>query len=211
MIAHYFLTAPVERASSLLRQLAHNIRGIAAVEFAMIAPMMFFLFAGSVELSQAITVDRRVTQAASATADLVARAPAQGVTTAQVDRDLTIIEQLMSPYDPTELTVNIVSVKAMAVPGNPEAINYVVDWSRDSKGGTPYARNSPAPFGMPQGLLVVGESVIMGHAVYNYKPLILSYFIKSAFTMEEKFYLKPRNASCVHLVPIHCVTGQIMN
>lgn len=43
MIAHYFLTAPVERASSLLRQLAHNIRGIAAVEFAMIAPMMFFL------------------------------------------------------------------------------------------------------------------------------------------------------------------------
>lgn len=211
MSAHHLLIAPAERVCVLLKRLARNVRGVAAVEFAMIAPIMFLLFVGSVEFSQAITVDRRVTQAASATADLVARAPAQGVTAAQVDRDITIIKQLMVPYDDTELTVNIVSVKAVAVPGNPGAINYVVDWSRDSKGGTPYPRNSPAPFGMPQGLLVAGESVIMGHAIYNYKPLILSHFIKEAFTMEEKFYLKPRNASCVHLVPIHCVTGQTMN
>jgi hypothetical protein len=207
MTAHHLLNAPI----ALLGKLARNVRGVAAVEFAFIAPMMLSLFAGSLEISQAVTVDRRVMQAASATADLIARSPAHGVTSAQVDRDLTIIRQLMEPYDPTELTVNIVSVKAVAVPGNPNALNYVVDWSRNSSGGTPYPRNSPAPFGMPQGLLVAGESAIVGHAIYNYKPLILSHFIKTSFTMDEKFYLKPRNASCVHLIPIHCVTGQTMN
>lgn len=211
MFNHRALTSAIQRARTLSTRLARNVKGVAAVEFAMIAPIMFTLFVGSVEFSQAITVDRRVTQAASSTADLIARAPSQGLTTAQVDRDLTIIKQLMSPYDATELTVNIVSVKAMAVPGNPNALIYIVDWSRDSKGGTPYPRNSPAPFGMPQNLLVAGESVIVGQAIYNYKPMILSYFISEAFTMEEKFYLKPRNASCVHLLPINCVTGQTMN
>ena len=40
----------------------------------MIVPIMSAMFIGAVEVSQAITVDRRVTQVASSTADLVARA-----------------------------------------------------------------------------------------------------------------------------------------
>ena len=41
----------------------------------------------------------------------------------------------------------------------------------------------------------------------NYTPLIFNYFIQTAFSLDERFYLKPRNASCVHLQPINCVTG----
>lgn len=193
-----------------LRELKRNADGVAAVEFAMIVPIMFMMLVGSVEFSQAITVDRRVTQAASATADLISRAPSEGVSAAQVSRDLSIIGQLMAPYDASALTVNIVSIKALPVQGNPNAINYVVDWSRDNHGGTPYQRGAPAPFGMPAGLLVAGESVIVAHAIYNYTPLIFNYFIKQAFNLEEKFYLKPRNGACVHLLPINCTTGQTM-
>ena len=198
------------RARYTLRKLKRNADGIAAVEFAMIVPIMFSMFVGSIEFSQAITVDRRVTQAASATADLISRAPSEGVSTAQVDRDLTIVGQLMAPYDAAALTVNIICIKAVPVPGNPNALNYVVDWSRDNRGGTPYQRGVPAPFGMPAGLLVAGESVIVGYAIYNYTPLIFHYFIETAFNLEETFYLKPRNAACVHLLPINCTTGQTM-
>ena len=56
---------------------------MAAIEFALIVPIMAVMFIGAVELSQAITVDRRVTQVASSTADLVARAD----TTDLADRD----------------------------------------------------------------------------------------------------------------------------
>ena len=189
-----------------LARLRRDERGIAAVEFAMIVPVMFFLFVGAVEFSQALTVDRRVTQSASSTADLIARAPSQGMSTSQVDNELKIIEQLIEPYELTQLTVRIISVKAQAVPGNPAAVTYRVDWSRDNRGGTPYSRNSTYA-GIPAGLLVAGESVIVAEATYNYTPLIFNYFIQSAFNLEEKFYLKPRNASCVHLQPINCVTG----
>lgn len=187
-------------------RLRRDTNGIAAVEFAMIAPIMFFFFVGCVEFSQALTVDRRVTQSASSTADLIARAPAEGLTTTQVDNELKIIEQLIAPYDLNALTVRIVSVKASAAPGGSGALTYVVDWSRDNRGGTPYPRNSPYTR-IPSGLLVAGESVIVAEATYLYAPLIFNYFITSAFNLEEQFFLKPRNASCVHLQPINCVTG----
>ncbi|MEZ5817490.1 MAG: TadE/TadG family type IV pilus assembly protein [Hyphomicrobiaceae bacterium] len=201
-----FKTRAASRFSASLRLLRTDTRGVAAVEFAMILPIMFFLFVGAIEFSQALTVDRRVTQSASSTADLIARAPSQGLTTTQVDNELAIVGQLIRPYDQTALTVRIASVKANAVPGNPGAVNYVVDWSRDNHGATPYARNS-AYTDIPAGLLVAGESVIVAEATYNYTPLIFHYFIKTAFNLQEKFYLKPRNASCVHLQPINCVTG----
>jgi Flp pilus assembly protein TadG len=202
--------SPIVSAATAVRQLGTRLRrdtrGMAAVEFAMIVPIMFFLLVGAVEFSQALTVDRRVTQAASATADLVARAPSQGLTITQVDNELKIIEQLIEPYELSQLTVRIVSVKATPVNGNPAAVNYIVDWSRDNHGGTPYAKDSTYA-GIPNGLLVAGESVIVAEARYNYTPLIFSVFIESAFDLEEKFYLKPRNASCVHLKPVNCVTG----
>jgi Flp pilus assembly pilin Flp len=201
-----FLRDLTARADHFARRLRRDTRGVAAIEFAMILPIMFFLFVGTIEFSQALTVDRRVTQSASSTADLIARAPTQGLTAAQVDNELGIIQQLIRPYDESALTVRIISVKAKATPGNPAALQYVVDWSRDNHGQTPYSRNLPYSH-VPDGLLVAGESVIVAEATYNYTPLIFNYFIKSAFNLQERFFLKPRNASCVHLHPINCVTG----
>jgi Flp pilus assembly protein TadG len=190
------------RLSAHLRRLRADTRGVAAVEFAMILPIMFFLFVGTIEFSQALTVDRRVTQSASSTADLIARAPKEGLTTSQVDSELRIIEQLMKPYDVSPLTVRIVSVLAKKTKSG--SLQYSVDWSRDNHGHTPYARNSEYQGQMPDGLLVNNESVIIAEASYNYTPLIFNYFIQQAFDLNDTFYLKPRNALCVKLEGNQC-------
>lgn len=196
--------------NGLFARLRRETGGMAAIEFAMIVPIMFFLFVGTIEFSQALTVDRRITQAASSTADLIARAPNSGLTAAQVDRDLKIIEQLIAPYEIERLYVVVASVIAQGTPGNPSVLMYTVDWSRDNLAGTPYNRGDTYNK-IPQGLLVAGESVIVSEATYNYTPLVFNYFIESAFNMTERFYLKPRNSSCVHLRPINCVTGGTMS
>ena len=197
------ITARVEKAAARLRG---DDRGVAAVEFAMIVPIMFMLFVGSIEFSQALTVDRRVTQSASSTADLIARAPAEGLTEAEIDGHLRIIKELVRPYDLAPLRIEIYSVIARDAGGG--NVIYRSDWSRNNSGGTPLARNAVYPnTAEVRNLLVTGESVIISRAIYNYTPLIFSYFIKSAFDLEEKFFLKPRNASCVHLKPVNCVTG----
>ena len=206
----------VERRSArlsrngILARLRRETGGMAAIEFAMIAPIMFFLFVGTIEFSQALTVDRRLTQAASSTADLIARAPNSGLTAAQVDRDLKIVEQLIAPYELERLYVKVISVIAQGTPGNPSVLIYTVDWSRDNLAGTPHNRGDTFNQ-IPQGLLVAGESVIVSEATYNYAPLVFNYFIQSAFNMTERFFLKPRNSSCVHLRPINCVTGGTMS
>lgn len=185
-----------------IRKIHRSESGIAAVEFAMVVPLMFFLFVGAVEFSQALTVDRRVTQSASATADLIART--DRVSMAALDNTLKIVEQLIQPYDASALTVAVISVKATAS-GGPSP-NVTVDWSRNNKGATPYSSGAAYPH-IPAGLLVAGEWVIVGEAIYNYTPLIFNYFITSAFNMEERFFLKPRQKSCVSLEPINCATG----
>lgn len=189
-------------ARSPLARFRRSDGGMAAVEFAMIVPVMFFLFVGAVEFSQALTVDRRVTQSASSVADLVARVTRLDATA--VDNLMKVVEQLMSPYDVNALTVTIVSVKAVNS-GGPDP-KMTVDWSRNNHKQTPYARGAVYTH-IPKGLIAVGESVIVGEATYNYTPLIFNYFIQSAFSMEERFFLKPRQTSCVSLDPINCVTG----
>ena len=47
-------------------------RGVSAVEFALIAPIMVAMYLGAAELTQVLTLDRKVTSAANAVADLVA-------------------------------------------------------------------------------------------------------------------------------------------
>ena len=190
---------------ALVRRFRGDRSGVAAVEFATIVPVMFSLLVGTIEFSQALTVDRRVTQAASSSADLVARSPASGMTPAEVDGALRIIEQLIAPYDLSRLNVKIVSVRARTSGGG---LNYTVDWSRNNLGQTPHTAGSTFN-DIPTGLLVAGETVIVAEATYNYVPLIFRYFITSAFDLKEKFYLKPRNASCVILKTVMTTCAQV--
>jgi Flp pilus assembly protein TadG len=62
----------------LLRRLSALRRddsGLALVEFAFVATTMVFMFVGSVQLSDAINANRRVTITARALADLASRTP----------------------------------------------------------------------------------------------------------------------------------------
>ena len=169
------------------RPLAAFVRandGIAAVEFAMILPIMFFLFVGAVEFSQAITVDRRVTQVASSSADLVAQA--KDLSASEMTNIFTMVDRLVWPYDKTRMQVSIINVRSPT--GTPTP--YKVQWSCSHNGGATYSAN--ANYELPTGLIEEGTSIIVAEVKYNYTPLIFSYFLESAFDLEERFYLRPR-------------------
>lgn len=58
---------------TFLRRLAGDTKGVAAIEFAMIAPIMIALYVGLAEVSMLITSDRKVSHASSVTGDLAAQ------------------------------------------------------------------------------------------------------------------------------------------
>ena len=64
-----FLTRLSRRAVSLRR----DQRGVSAVEFAMLLPLMVTLYLGAVEISQGVAIHRKVTLTARTVADLASQ------------------------------------------------------------------------------------------------------------------------------------------
>lgn len=63
----------MSRLSHLSPRLLSETAGISAVEFALLAPFLMFLYLGSIELSFLMETDRKVTKAASTMSDLSGR------------------------------------------------------------------------------------------------------------------------------------------
>lgn len=178
------------QGSSAFAKLLVRNDGLAAIEFALIAPMLLILLIGIVEFSQVLTVDRRVSQAAGSTADLIART--SKITTNEVAGVMEIVGHLMRPYDPSRLKITVLNVVADLA----DPTRTTVCWSYEHNGGSAsYAAGSAYP--VPEGLIEPGGSVIVAQATYNYQPIIFDYFIQSGFTLSETLYLKPRLSNYV--------------
>jgi Flp pilus assembly protein TadG len=184
-----------DRASVTLRDFVLRAQrceqGVAAIEFAMIVPIMFALFIGSVEMSQAITVDRRVTQIASSAADLASQD--KTINDAQLQNIMDISKVLMRPFDTTKLKVTVFNVGANI---NDASVTKVC-WSYNYNGGAnTYVKG--ASYTLPDPKLVdKGTSVVIAEVKYAYTPLIFAYYMPGLTNLTDKFYLKPRESGMI--------------
>src|SRR5882757_3282336 len=87
------------------RDLPGDTRGVAAIEFAMIVPLMLVLFFGTVEFSSGVAVDRKVTLMARTLSDLTSQNIS--VTDAQLTNIRNASTGLMTPYSATPLKSTI--------------------------------------------------------------------------------------------------------
>jgi Flp pilus assembly protein TadG len=198
-------------AAAIARRWARCKSGIAAVEFGLLVPIMLCMFIGVVELSQAITVSRRVSNIASSTADLVARQKTTNATT--LNSYMAIISELMSPYSATPMMMTISNVyNTTAAP-----LTNRVCWFYHRNNNLAQAANAGLTSGgtytgLPPGILdsVGGTSVVVVEVSYLYQPILLfnaigsihgtktsSFIGTSGITMSEKFYLKPRLSASI--------------
>jgi hypothetical protein len=113
---------------------------------------------------------------------------------------MEIVGHLMRPYDPQRLRVTILNVIANISRPNDTR----VCWSFEYNGGaSTYTDGEFYP--LPEDVVEPGGSVIVAEVQYDYVPMIFSYFIKSAFSLKETHYLKPRLSSYVQYNGRSCV------
>ncbi len=201
----------------LLGRFARCPRGVAAVEFGYIAPLMLLMLLGALEFSRAITIDRRVTQVASSTADLIARQTT--VTTTDLNGFMQIIAQLLAPYDSDILKL---TASQVYIPAGGTAADTKICWSYNrsvtisgnptDKGVATYTNNQ-AYSTLPTGLIAAGESVIMVEVEYDYSPFVKNLlgvswaswnYMQSVATLKETFYLKPRLSTSIEKDGLNC-------
>lgn len=158
-------------------------RGVSAVEFALIAPVLVVFYLGMAEMTEAMIAQRRLSHIASSIGDIVAR------DTQLTDARRTDIFQvgsvLMAPFPTSTLRMCIVSISSNAA-GTVDT----VDWSEPSNSPV----NCPAKgavVDIPNSVLPASGSVIMSKASYDYTPPV-KFISKSMFVFRRTFYLRPR-------------------
>jgi Flp pilus assembly protein TadG len=160
-------------------------RGISAVEFAMLLPLMLTLYLGAVELSQGIGADRKVTLTARTIADLVSQTAS--INNTDMTNSLNAASAVMAPYPVSNLRVTVSSVKIDATG------KATVDWS-DTLNGTARATNSPVT--LPSALLVPNTWLIWSEVQYSYRPTI-GYVVSGTLTLKDQSFMAPRASASV--------------
>lgn len=180
------------RAKQLADKSLRDNSGLSAIEFALILPIMITMYIGAVELSHALTVDRRVSSVASAVADLTAQTDT--VDNNQVQDIFTASTSIMTPYSASPISIVLTSVVA------DEDNDTTVEWSC-AQNGSQHAIGSE--FTVPEGLTQPFSSIIVAEVTYDYTPP-LGHIITGGLTMSEKFYLRPRRSLKVEWQGSNC-------
>lgn len=164
-------------------------RGVSAIEFAMLFPLMVTMYFGSIDISQVLTADRKTTNLASTMADLVAQADV--LTRADLDDIYSAATEIISPFPNTDLTIVVTSIETDD-DGDP-----VVGWS-DAYHGTP--RSSTSGLTIPDGMITDGGSVIVAEVTYLYDSIITK-FVGTDFEIDDTFFLRPRQGDKITFEP----------
>lgn len=165
-----------------IRQVARDPRGVSAVEFALLAPMMIGLYLGCVEISEGVSADRKVSLAAAAAANLAAQVTT--ISTSDMTNILDATTAVIKPYDPAKLTITVSCIKIDANK------NATVKWSA-SRNGTARATGAYTFDTGTAALAVPNSWLILGEAGYLYTPTV-GYTITGSLTLSDRMYMSPR-------------------
>lgn len=161
-----------------LLRLARDERGVSAIEFAMILPLMVTLYLGGVEVTQGITIDRKVTLTARTVADLMSQERTINDTAA--NNILAASSAVMAPFptEKAEVTVTLIKIDANK--------NAKAEWSY-SLNGTPKSGSVT----VPAALLIPETSLVWGEVTYTYEPAI-GYVVTGEIALKDQIYMRPR-------------------
>lgn len=178
-------------AMRLPRRLARDNRGVAAIEFALIAPVMIAFYFGLSEVSMAIAADRNVAHATSVAGDLTTQATK--LDKLEVEDVMTAAVAVMG-IDASErgdLTIELNSYRKPSGGGATELIGYARLGPAISAGGP--ATFDPDTLG--NNMLNATSGVVVARVNFKYKPVTYA-FMKNV-TLNETFALKPRKSLSV--------------
>jgi Flp pilus assembly protein TadG len=186
------------------RRLAHKLladrRGVAAIEFAMVVPIMLVLFLGTVEFSIGVATNRKVQLMAQALSDLTSRS--SSVSNADLTNFFAAGNGIMTPYVPPTYSATTRTITELWI--DPSTGNARVQWSQGSA-----PRGQSTFVTVPPNLIVLdpvtkaivpGQYLIYSEVGFVYTPVV-NYTMHLAnnptFNFADVAYTRPRQGSCV--------------
>lgn len=160
-------------------------RGVAALEFALIAPVALFVLVAFYVYCDALSVKRKLTIAAHSVGDLIARQ--SSVSPASLTTFLNAAAQIAAPYPLKNMTIVVAELSTDAKGKT------AVTWSQALNGA---ALTPGATFTPPNGLAQANSALIYSNVTYHYTPIIGAGLIGS-FVLHAQYYATPRVSASV--------------
>lgn len=169
-------------------------RGVAAIEMAFIMPFLLFLYFELIDLTALISLNRKVTYAASVVADLVTQnanaTDSTKIPSATIDDFFNAAKLVMKPVDINNVRIEIYQFRNVSG-------TVTNQWHKYSSGGA--TCGAPSTAGMAS-LMTDGNDVIVAAVCNTYTPYMANFLGQAilgatSFTMNEQIALRPRQAS----------------
>ncbi len=171
---------------NLRRTLVRDEEGVSAVEFALVLPVLILIYLAGTELSQAVTVDRKLTTAAGSVGDLVAQGTI--INSAEMDDIFSAAQAILAPYDTATLKLVVSSVNITSN-GDKVLNSCAYHTSPRTKGSN---------ITVPEGVRVEGTTLIITEAQFEYIPKLGQILTESIY-LTDTFYMRPRQVDEVIL------------
>ena len=197
-------------ALRLARRARRDTSGVAALEFALLLPVMLLMYFASAEVTKGVLASRKVTVATRALSDLLGQ-QASSVNDTVLANIFASASPVMSPFPTTNLlSMTLSSIKFVAQPGNPANFDAFTAWSASSTSNplrpctvklTPVANSAaPTPNGVPQGLYGAG-TVVVADVTYSYpSPFNINVGLwqsPATITFKRAIFNAPRNQTSI--------------
>jgi len=165
-------------------------RGIAAIEFAIIAPIMIGMYFGLAEIASAIGVDRRISHGTNVAGDLSTQQPE--LMGADIEEVLSAALRVMDVPNVDQISIDMESFILPAAGQPPESRGRI----RLNNGAGVFTNFDATT--LDDKLLNANSGVVVTRVSYNYTPLEFR-FIDSTIRLDETFLLKPRRSDAVQI------------
>ncbi len=193
---------------SRMRNAADDESGVAAIEFAFVAPILAIMLVGVIEVTRAISMDRRFNMITAMVGDLVSREKDLGNDPdASLAGMMDAIDHVMKPYDTSTLQIAVIPVMA-SISDPDDTFIYAPPYKHN--GATAPGKCSSYP--MDQGMLTAGATAIVIESAYQFTPLLVSSTVTQDIfsgmnpSWEDKSIHSPRH-SCIDFENNNCTPG----
>jgi Flp pilus assembly protein TadG len=176
------------------RDLFVHAGGVAAIEFALVVPLVIIVYAGGFELVQAATVNRKLTDTTVQLANVTTQYTS--VASADLNNIFAASSQIMAPYPTSSLTIVVSEIQTDA------SSHGTVAWSQGYPTGTPcLAKNSAVT--LPAGFASPSSFYVLVQTTYSYAPTIGSAFVHT-IPMTDQIFMVPRQSTQIPATGTSC-------
>lgn len=177
------------KSHCLLRRFLRDRRGVSAIEFCLILPLMIAFYLGCVEVGNGLSAQFKTTLAARTVADLASQYPT--ISNATMTGILTASAKVLAPFSAADAVVIVSEVTT------DDKGNATITWS-DALNGA--ARQAGSPVTLPANVGGKKVSLLWGEVTYPYRPQ-MGYVLTGTINIYQDMYFYPRGDNPVSRVP----------